>query len=301
MTQLRRLRLAGPLLAVALAFTTACASVRIPAARAPDGPAMWVVRDEDSTIYLFGTVHVMRAEAAWRTPRIAAALAASDELVLEITEVDNPAAMLPAIQRHGLDLTRRLSTKLTLDENQRLDRAARSMGMDVQAFEPMRPWMVSLQLVIGALTRAGYDPEAGVDRILKSEALAAGKRVTALETVDQQLGFFGSLPPEVELRLLRESLDDFDKSAEAFDPLADGWLRGDLKALERYMVRDWKREAPDLYRVLIVDRNRNWAGQLEAKLKGSGTSFVAIGAGHLVGPDSVQAQLRARGIASTRH
>jgi uncharacterized protein YbaP (TraB family) len=304
MVPMRRLARAVtvPLLAFALVVSTACASLRgAPAARAQAGPAMWVVRDADSTIYLFGTVHVMKPGAQWRTPRIAAALASSDELVLEIVEVDDTNAMLPSIQRHGLDLKTRLSAKLTAAENARLAVAARSMGVDAAAFEPMRPWLVGLQLVVGALTRAGYDPSAGVDRVLKTEALAAGKRVTALETVDQQLGFFGSLPPEVELTLLRESLDDFDQSAAVFDPLAEGWLRGDLRTLERYMVSDWKDEAPVLYRVLLVQRNENWARQIEDKLKGSGVSFVAVGAGHLVGPDSLQAQLRERGIRSARY
>lgn len=289
------------LIAVALLVSAACAGLhRAPAARASDEPALWLVRDADSTIYLFGTVHVMKPGAQWRTPRIAAALAASDELVLEIREVDDPAAMLPAIQRFGLDLNTRLSAKLTPAENTRLAAAARSMNLDPAAFEPMRPWLASLQLVVGALTRAGYDPSAGVDRLLKAEALAAGKRVSALETVEQQLGFFGALPPEVELTLLRESLNDFDKSAQVFDPLAEGWLRGDLRTLERYMVRDWRDQAPMLYRVLLVQRNEDWARQIEEKLRGSGTSFVAVGAGHLVGPDSLQEQLRRRGIESAR-
>ena len=303
MVPMRRLARAVtvPLLAFALVVSAACASLQRAPARASDGPALWVVRDADSTIYLFGTVHVMKPAAQWRTPRIAAALAASDELVLEIVEVDQPDALMPAIQRYGLDLKTRLSSKLTPAENARLAAAARSMNLDPAGFEPMRPWLAGLQLVVGALTRAGYDPSAGVDRLLKAEALAAGKRVTALETVEQQLGFFGSLPPEVELTLLRESLDDFDQAAGVFDPLAEGWLRGDLRTLERYMVRDWKDDAPVLYRVLLVQRNETWARQIEEKLKGSGTSFVAVGAGHLVGPDSLQAQLRRRGIESARH
>jgi uncharacterized protein YbaP (TraB family) len=291
------------LIAVSLLVTASCASTTAsrPAAASVQEPAMWVVRDEDSTLYLFGTVHVMKPDAAWRTPRIAAALAASDELVLEIKEVDDPTAAMAGIQRHGLDLHNRLSSKLTADENARLAVAARAMGMDPAAFEPLRPWLVSLQLVVGALTRAGYAPEAGVDKLLKAEALRAGKRIAAFETIDQQLGFFGALPPEVELMLLRESLDDFDQSAAVFDPLAAGWLRGDLDALERYMVTDWKDQAPTLYRTLIVNRNIDWANQIETRLEGSGTSFIAVGAGHLVGPDSLQVQLRRKGIGSARY
>jgi len=269
-------------------------------AGASAGPALWVVRDEDSTIYLFGTVHVMKPETVWRTPKIDQALAASDELVLEITEVDDPAAMAPLVQRYGLDFKTPLSSRITPAEKAKLEQAAKVIGLPYAAFEPMRPWLVSLQLVIGALTKAGYDPEAGVDRMLKAAATAAGKHITAFETAEQQLRFFADLPPEVEMALFRQSLEDFEVGAAEFDPLADGWARGDLRVLERFLVDEWKAEAPGLYEVLIVRRNQDWARQIEEKMKGAGTSFVAVGSGHLVGPDSVQAQLKRRGIASRR-
>ena len=264
------------------------------------GPALWVISDADSTIYLFGTVHVMKPETRWRTPKIEQALAASDELVLEITEVYEPAAMAPLVQRYGLDMTQPLSSKITPEERTKLEAAAKVMGLPYAAFEPMRPWLVSLQLTIGALTRSGYDPSQGVDRMLKASARQAGKLITAFETAEQQLRFFADLPPEVELALLRQSLAEFETGAAEFDPLADGWATGDLRVLERYLVDEWKAEAPGLYKILIVDRNADWARQIEEKLKGSGTSFVAVGSGHLVGPDSVQALLRKRGIVARR-
>ena len=295
-------KVAPPVLAFALA-TSGCAiwtARREAPPTASNEPAMWVVRDHDSTIYLFGTVHVMKPGTTWRTPRIEAALASSDELVLEIEEVDDPNAAAPIVARYGLDMTRPLSSRLTPEEREKLGKAAAAMGLNAAAFEPMRPWLVSLQLVIGSLVKAGYDPNAGIDRLLKAAAVQSGKPVRSLETLEQQMRFFADMPPDVELALFRQALEDFEQGAAVFDPLAEGWARGDLSVLERYLVTEWKAEAPNLYRVLIVQRNQDWARQIEAKLRGSGTSFIAVGAGHLVGPDSVQAQLRARGIASAR-
>ena len=270
-------------------------------AAVPAGPAMWVIRDADSTIYLFGTVHVMKPGQVWRSPRIDNALASSDELVLEIAEVDDDAAMIPIVSRLGLDPTRRLSERLTPADKIRFDRVIAAMGANPASFEPMRPWLASLQISVGSLARVGYAGDAGVDRALKASAVAAGKPVRAFETAEQQIHFFADMPPVMEMRMLRQSLDEFDDAPAVFGPLADGWLSGDLRALKRYLVDDWKREEPSLYRVLIVQRNANWARQIEAKLAGSGTSFIAVGAGHLVGPDSVQTQLARHGIRSERY
>jgi uncharacterized protein YbaP (TraB family) len=285
-----------------------CAQVRLPALPglpalrpAPaQGPALWVIRDADSTIYLFGTVHVLRPDQAWLTPRIEAALDASDELVIELAEVDDPEAMMPLVQRHGLDLTRRLRDRLSPADRARLEADAAALGANPAVFDQMRPWMAALQLSVGTLRLAGYNAEAGVDRALKARAVAAGKPVRALETAEQQIRLFADMPPDLEMRLLGQSLDEFDTAPKTFGPLSRGWLRGDLRVLERYLVGEWKDDQPGVYRRVIVERNARWAAEIARMLSGRGTSFIAVGAGHLVGPDSVQAQLRRRGVNSAR-
>lgn len=307
---IRRFQKAAAIPLVAVAFLlSACAQTalrlpdlpRLPLARpAQTGPAIWVVRDADSTLYLFGTVHVLKPDQDWRSPRLDQAFESADELVLEIAEVGDDAAMMPLVARYGLDPGVRLSSKLTPADKARLDAAAAAMGANPASFEPMRPWLVSLQLTVGSLARAGYGVDSGVDRALKARAQATGKRIRAFETPEQQLRFFADLEPAVELALLRQALAEFDSAPTTFEPLSRGWLEGDLGVLRRYLIDDWARGEPALYRVLIVDRNAAWADQIEATLRGSGTSFIAVGAGHLVGPDSVQAQLRRKGIASQR-
>jgi len=285
----------------ALSVLTACASTRTPAPAAQPGPAMWVVRDEDSTIYLFGTVHVLKPEVRWRTAKVDAALAASDELILEIREVDDAAAMTPLIQQYGLDMKTPLSAKLTAADRARLAEVAEPLGIPVAGLEPLRPWLVSVTLTVASLTKRGFDLEAGVDRLLKAQATAAGKPINAFETAEQQMRFFAGFPPEIELEMLRQALEDIDEGVATLDRLAAGWAVGDLSILEDELVDEMKAQSPELYQVIIVDRNVDWARQIEEKMKGAGTSFVAVGSGHLVGPDSVQEQLRRRGIASTRY
>lgn len=289
-----------PVAALGAAAALALATGAAQAQTYPAEPAMWVVRDADSTIYLFGTVHILKPDMVWRTPRVERAFNSADELVLEIQDVADPAALAPAVQKHGLDFARPLSTKLNEEDKARFTLVAKQLGVPVEQFEPMRPWLASVQITVSQLTRMGFDPNAGVDKLLKAAADQAGKPVRGLETAEQQMSFFGSLAPEIELELFRQSLDEFEEGAAMLERLADGWSRGDLKVLEDELVTDMKREAPELYKVILVDRNADWTNQIATMLDGKGVSFIAVGSGHLVGPDSVQAMLKARGIEAER-
>lgn len=266
----------------------------------PAEPAMWVVRDADSTIYLFGTVHILKPDMVWRTARVDKAFNSADVLVLEIAESGDQAAMMAAVQKHGLDMARPLSTKLNAEDKTRLGAIAGELGIPASSFEPMRPWLASVQIIVAQLVKLGFDPNAGVDKLLQAAAVKAGKPIKGFETVEQQMSFLGGLPPELELELFRESLHDFEGGGPMLDRLSAGWAKGDLRVLEDELVTDMKAEAPELYEVMLVARNKDWANQIETMLKGKGTTFVAVGSGHLVGADSVQVQLDAKGIKSSR-
>jgi hypothetical protein len=164
----------------------------------------------------------------------------------------------------------------------------------------MRPWLVAVVLSGMPMQKGGYDPGAGVEFTLEKEAKAAGEQFRSFETMDQQLGFFADLPDDVQLAYLQSVLDDKDGGGD-IDKLVDAWMKGDLKALEKGVVDEAKGQSPALYEALIVNRNKAWADQIVERLKGSGVSLIAVGAGHLVGPDSVQAQLKKRGVEVTRY
>lgn len=280
----------------ALAVLTATAVAAFPAAA---DPALWVVRDKDSTIYLLGTVHVLKPDTVWRSPAIDAALAEADELWIEV-EADDPAAMQPLVARYGLDPANPLSSKLTPEQKARLDAAAAGMGASGAALEPLRPWLAGLTLSVGPLVKAGYDPASGVETKLKAAARAAGKPIRTLETLDQQIGFFADLPPAVELAFLLSALDEMDTGPATLDALVAAWSAGDQEALNALMVSEMAADYPELYQALLVDRNKDWAGQIQTLLAGKGVTVIAVGAAHLVGDDSVQVQLLARDIAVER-
>jgi hypothetical protein len=260
------------------------------------GPRLWVVRDADSTLYLYGTVHVLRPETQWRSAAVDAAFDSASEVWFEIDNPDDTAAITPLIQQHGISPQRPLSSLLTPEELAALDAAARTIGATAAQMEPLRPWFAALTLSVAPLAKAGYDPASGVELVLKARALEAGKSVHGLETVDKQIRILAGMPEDAQLAFLRSTLEDFDQAVAILDALVTAWAAGDVEALDRLVVQDMKADSPVIHQALLVDRNADWADQIQRMLAGSGTAFIAVGAAHLAGEDSVQAILQQRGV-----
>lgn len=265
-------------------------------------PAMWAVKDKDSTIYLFGTVHILPSDAVWRTPRVEAALKESKSLVLEIGDLSSIWAQVTSafvVVGQGMSFTRPLSSRLNPQQIASLDRAARQAGLTAESMNYMRPWMAAMMLQAGQAVSSGMDVNSGVDMQLQKQFSQARLPVSGFETVGDQVGIFSKMTPEAELAFLLDTVEAMDVADADFDTLVDSWEAGDVSALDREAVT-MKREEPALYNALVLKRNTNWVGQIEKMLAGKGTSFVAVGALHLAGPDGVPALLKAKGLEVVR-
>lgn len=264
------------------------------------GPGLWVVRDEDSTLYLFGTFHALKPDTAWRTASMDAAFASADEYWFELANITDTSAVVPIVQQKGLSPTRPLSSLLSSEEMASLDRAAKSVGLTAAQLDPMRPWFAGLSLGVATITQAGYRPEHGGDTILHTMAEARGKPIKGFETMAQQVGFFADLDEDKQVEQLRSSLKEFDAGPEQLHKMVTAWSTGDVQALDDMIGATTRVQAPETYDIIFTKRNKDWAEQVAKILEGSGTVFIAVGAGHLAGPDSLQAQLEARGIHAER-
>lgn len=269
----------------------------LPITQAFAQPALWVVKNAHATIYLFGTVHLLPDDTDWHYPALDKALAASDSLTIELTD-DDSANMQTLVLQYGLDPAHPLPEKLSAAENESLAQAAQTAGLPggTQTLQIMRPWLAAVTLGVAPLMKAGLDPAHGVDKLLKAQMQQAGKPVNGMETAEQQIRFLADLPPDVELSFLRSTLHDFDKSTAELTELIRAWKNGDMATIARIEDEDVRTQAPELYQRLLVQRNQAWAGKIAAMLQQPGTVFVAVGAGHLAGPDSVQAQLQKLGL-----
>lgn len=264
-----------------------------------DGPALWRIADADSEIWLFGTVHVLPPRMVWRTARIDTAFESAETIVFETdVDVSGRAAFDMLVQTHGmLAPGQTLSGQLPEPEDQaRLARVRESLGLEGVLMERLRPWLAALQISLAFAQKAGADPDAGVEAVLTTDARRAGKRIGYLETPEQQIRALADLSPEAEARFLAATLRQIEEEPEENAALDRAWLAGNTQALAAQLDRLLREAGPEAYAALITTRNRQWAGQIQEMLAGEGRVFVAVGAAHLVGDDSVVALLRARGI-----
>ena len=260
------------------------------------GPALWVVRDADSTLYLFGTVHVLRPTTAWGSPRVDAAFDSADQIWFEISNPDDQAAVVPLIHQYGLSPDRPLSSLLTAEEMTTLNNVAAGAGLPPGQIDVFRPWFAGLALSMAPLLKAGYDPQSGVELVLKARAGAAGKPIQGLETIDKQISILAGMSEADQLAFLRTLLESYDEATVELDRMVGAWAAGDVATLEAVAVTEMQSETPALYEALLVRRNTDWANQIQTMLEGSGTAFIAVGAAHLAGDDSVQEILEDRGV-----
>lgn len=268
------------------------------AARA--APALWAVRDADSTIYIFGTMHVLKPGAAWRTDRFDRAFAESREVVLEVAGLDDPLAMMPMVRSHGLDPAGSLSAKLEPADRERLALAIATSGLPAATVERMRPWLAAAALAGAPIRRAGYDPRSGVEMLLTAEAIAAGKALVGLETPEQQMRFMADRPEAEQLDALRRTLIQLDDAQAKLDALNAAWLAGDQARLGAGVLAARGGRGAAFDEVIRTNRNRAWADAIKDKLAGAGVTLVAVGAGHLIGPDSLLDELAVRGVPVER-
>jgi len=287
--------------AMAPAQTAPAPAKSAPAVATKDAdPALWVIKDKDTTIYLFGTVHVLKPGLSWFDEAVKTAFDKSDELVLEMVEPDQATMqgliLKTAVNPKGPTITEQLpEDKRAAYAAEMADAGAPSAAM----FDHFDPWFVALTLSLAPLPKLGYDPNSGAERTLAAAAKAANKPVSGLETPDQQIGFLDGLPPKVQLAYLVSTIDDYSKMGPTLDKMVASWAAGDPDSLARAMNQDMDK-IPELAQALLFDRNANWAKWIEARMAKPGTVFLAVGAGHLAGDKSVQSFLARDHVKVTR-
>ncbi len=262
------------------------------------GPALWQVADKDTTIYLFGTVHALPKDGAnWYDARIERAFTASDELVTEV-DIANVANSSQSLQAAGmLPEGQSLRAMMTPENRMEYEAVLVSLGLPVEALDRLEPWLAAMTLSLLPLIRQGYDTQSGVELALGAKA-GDGKKRDALETIEQQIALFDGLPVDAQLAFLDQTVEAAPHAKASLDAMVAEWREGDAVALAAMLNAEM--DDPALYARLLTQRNANWAGWIEQRLAQPGTVFIAVGAGHLAGKDSVQDQLRKRGVKVRR-
>jgi hypothetical protein len=286
-----------------LALGLASPALAAPPPALPDAdPALWVVKDKDTIVYLFGTVHGLDGKSDWFNDEVKTAFDKSGEVYLEAILPDNPAELQPIMMKHGMDPTGRLlGSKLTPDIKTKLEKVGPELGLPAAAVlgSPMEPWMLTMTIGAMAAMKAGLNPEFGADKQILKSARAAGKKVGELEGAEWQFGLFDKVPETLQVKQLDQTLDQMAQFKPLLAAMVGHWNKGDAEGLGK-LLNESAEQMPEFYKMLLTDRNATWAEWIDKRMDQPGTVFVAVGAGHLAGKDSVQAMLKARGMEATR-
>lgn len=269
-------------------------------ARPDADPAMWVLKDDDTTIYLFGTFHGLDGKTDWFNDEVKAAFDASDEVVVEAIMPEDQAAMQPLIVKYAVDASgKTLTSKLSAEMKAKYEKTMAGIGIPAQAFEPLEPWFVTMALTAVAGQKIGLKPEHGADVTITRAAKAAGKNVAELEGAEWQLSLFDKMPEDKQIVQLGQTLDAVPEMGPQLTQMLASWSKGDVEALATMMNASLK-ETPELYKMIFSDRNATWADWIQKRMDQPGTVFLAVGAGHLAGQDSVQDMLAKKGLTAEK-
>lgn len=260
------------------------------------GWPLWVVRSGKGTVYLTGETPPHRSD--WSDPRIEGILPTCAALWTETSQVVR-GPIQPLVVRYGLDTKTPLMSRLDAAEKDRLEKAAALSKLPVERLEQLRPWLAAQQLEQACYQATGRTGRSA-NQVLAAAAVKASVAThSEFPAQDDVITWFGSLPPELDLQRLRETIDDVLTPPTESQRTDDEWARGNATRTASDVAR-MKHLYPELYQAILVRRNQDWAPRIQAMLRESKPSLVVVGNYHLVGPDSVLVQLQAASLTAKR-
>jgi uncharacterized protein YbaP (TraB family) len=274
------------------------------AARAPRPaqPALWQVSDADTTIYLFGTIHLLPEHFQWRTAKFDQAVRNSQQLVVEtIVDEKDPGKIMSALATLAFNTPNLppLLERVPAEKRAALAAAIKESGFPPQGFDRMETWAAAFILLGNQYRDMNLKSDEGVEAKLRSSFASQGKSIGELETNIQQFSFFDTLPEKAQEALLAGAVDESEEADAEFSGMLRAWSSGDVKAIARTFDRDLA-GSPELAQALIHQRNANWSRWIEQRMAQPGALMIAVGAGHLAGKDSVIAMLQRQGYRVRR-
>ncbi|MFL6725129.1 MAG: TraB/GumN family protein [Sphingomicrobium sp.] len=262
-------------------------------------PALWKVSDPDTTIYLFGTIHLLPPKYQWRSAKLDKAMTDSQQLIVEtLVDTQKFMAAMASLAFNTPNLPP-LAERVPPAKRAALADLMRKAGVAPHAFDRMETWAPAIILLNERFKEIGLQSDQGVEVVLRSTFASKSKPLGELETTAEQLGFFDALPEKAQRQLLEGAVDDPENMRKDFQGMLAAWVRGDVPAVARTFNHDLS-DSPALQQALIKRRNANWAKWIENRMTQPGEIMIAVGAGHLAGKDSVIALLQHDGYRVRR-
>ena len=260
---------------------------------------VWALHGEHNTVYLAGSVHLLRANDAALPAAFERAYAGSRALVMELDlgKLDQLEAASWMMAHGTLPDASSLRKAVGEERYRRVTAEADRLGLPMEAADRQTPWAIGLELLELQYMQLGFDPEQGVEQQLERRAQTDGKPTSGLETVTEQLGVFETLSPEDQARFLDLVVTEMHEVESETRSVVAAWRTGDARKLAALLGDEYK-SFPTLYRTLVTDRNRRWLPQIEKLLKDKDNYLVVVGALHLVGDGGLLELMRKDGFAA---
>jgi hypothetical protein len=265
-------------------------------------PALWKVSDPDTTIYLFGTIHLLPENFQWQSPKFQQAVDGSQELLVEtIVDPEHPQDFASAFAQLALSPTPLppILERVPPTKRAALQAALAKIGQTPAQLGNVKTWAVGFQLLSLQFAQLGLLGKEGPETILRREFTAAHKPVDQLETIRDQLGIFDTLSEKAQREFLEGTIENPADMKKVFGSMLSAWASGDVNTVAKVFNSDFS-GSPELRQRLLERRNDNWARWIEKRLAQPGTIMVAVGAGHLAGEDSVISTLQKDGYRVQR-
>ena len=258
---------------------------------------VWALHGDHNTVYLAGSVHLLKAAESTLPPGFDRAYKGSKAIVMElaIDKVDPMATASWMMENGMLQEGTTLRDKIGEERYRRVSKEAERLSVPTEAIDMMQPWVVGLQLIEMQYMKLGYDPQSGVEQQLQHKAQADGKPISGLETMDDQLGVLQGMSTADQARFLDMVVDEMHDVGGETQSVVNAWRSGDAGKLSALLGEEYK-SFPNLYRLLVSERNKRWVPQIEKLLRGGQDAFVVVGALHLVGDGGLLEILRRDGF-----
>jgi uncharacterized protein YbaP (TraB family) len=251
-------------------------------------PALWELSDHDTTIYLFGTIHLLPDDYQWRSPKLDQAVNGSQQLIVEtIIDQKDPTKLMSVLA--GMAYERGLpplAERVPAAKRDALAKAVKESGIPPAFLDQMKTWAAAFMLLGNQYRQMGLKGTGGVESILRDDFTGAGKPIGELESNADQLGFFDKLPETAQRALLEGSIEPSNDTVKEFNGMLKAWSSGNVAEIAHSFDQELS-GSPDLKEALLRHRNLNWSKWIEQRMTEPGTIIIAVGAGHLAGPDSV--------------
>ncbi len=258
--------------------------------------SVWVAKKSGNTVYLGGTIHLLRPSDYPLPQEYQVAYFNSDKIFLEadISKMNEPALQATIMEKFFYKAGKNLESELTPEAYQALRAYAQKSALPIEMLASMKPFLAIQTLIVGEFMKMGFTP-AGVDAYFQEQAKNDRKTLAYFETLDEQLGMFELMSKDAGSEFILSQLDQMHDMTSLVDKMLKVWRAGDVEQLESLFIAPMIDDYPAIYNLLLKDRNDRWMPAIEKMFSDQDTEFILVGAAHLVGKDGLIEQLSAQG------